>query len=92
MKAGLDPALAAAVAEGRRPAAMAEDEAIVHDLVTESLRDRRVSDATYARALAKFGEAGVVELVTLAGYYGMLALVLNLARTALPPGAARLPD
>jgi 4-carboxymuconolactone decarboxylase len=86
MKAGLDPAIADAIAEGRRPTGMKQDEEIVYELLTETLHNRSVSDATYARAVAKFGEAGVVDLVGLAGYYLMLAMVMNMARTALPAG------
>ena len=91
MKAGLRPAIADALAEGRRPPGMAEDEEIAYELLTESLHNKGVSDATYARALAKFGEAGAVDLVTLAGYYLMLAMVLNMARKELPPGRQPLP-
>lgn len=91
MKAGLNPAIADALAEGRRPPGMAEDEEVAYDLLTESLHNKSVSDATYARAVAKFGEAGAVDLVTLAGYYLMLAMVLNMARIALPPGRQPLP-
>lgn len=86
LEAGLDPAVADAVAAGRRPAGMKEDEEIAYDLLTEVLNHQCASDATYARAVAKFGEAGVVDLVGLAGYYSMLALVMNVARTALPAG------
>src|SRR5688572_925540 len=90
MKAGLAPAIADALAEGRRPVGMAEDEEIVYELLTESLHNKSVSDATYARALAKFGEAGVVDLVAITGYYLMLAMVLNMARIALPAGKQAL--
>lgn len=86
MKAGLRPAIADALAEGRRPTGMAEDEEIVYELLTESLQNKSVSDATYARAVAKFGEAGVVDFIALAGYYLLLAMVLNMARKALPEG------
>ncbi|MGH8633281.1 MAG: carboxymuconolactone decarboxylase family protein [Burkholderiales bacterium] len=86
MKAGLDPAIADAIAEGRRPQGMKQDEEIVYELLTETLHNKSVSDATYARAVAKFGEAGVVDLVGLAGYYLMLAMIMNMARTALPAG------
>jgi 4-carboxymuconolactone decarboxylase len=86
LKAGLKPAVADAIAEGRRPTGMAEDEEIVYELVTENLNNRSVSEATYARAVAKFGEPGVVDLVAVTGYYLLLAMVLNLARTPLPPG------
>lgn len=86
MKAGLSPAVADAIAEGRRPPDMSEDEAIVHELITETLHNHSVSDATYARAVGRFGEGGVIDLVAVTGYYLMLAMVLNMARTPLPPG------
>jgi 4-carboxymuconolactone decarboxylase len=88
LEAGLDAEIAAAVAEGRRPGHMQEDEAAVWDYVTELHRNKGVSDATYARTLAAFGEEGVVELAGLCGYYGLLAMVMNVARTAPAPGAA----
>jgi 4-carboxymuconolactone decarboxylase len=86
IKAGLKPEIIAAVAEGRRPVQMAEDEAILYDLCMELQRNHSVSDATYARALAKFGEAGIVETASIAGYYTLLAMVMNTARTPLPAG------
>jgi 4-carboxymuconolactone decarboxylase len=55
-------------------------------LLTELQRNHAVSDATYARALARFGEPGIVEAASLAGYYSMLAMVMNIARTSLPAG------
>ena len=86
MNAGLSPAIAEAIAEGRRPQGMAQDEEILHDLLTEALHNRGLCDATYARALAQFGEQGIVELLAIAGYYSMLAMILNVARTPLPAG------
>jgi 4-carboxymuconolactone decarboxylase len=50
------------------------------------LHNRSACDVTYNRALKQFGEQGVIELVTVAGYYAMLAMVLNLGRKALPAG------
>ena len=87
IKAGLKPEIVAAVAEGRRPEQMAEDETILYDLCMELQRHHSVSDATYARALATFGEAGIVETASIAGYYTLLAMVMNTARTPLPAGA-----
>jgi 4-carboxymuconolactone decarboxylase len=87
IKAGLKPEIIAAVAEGRRPDHMADDETILYDLCTELQRNHAVSDTTYARALAKFGEAGIVEATSMAGYYALLAMVMNTARTPLPAGA-----
>jgi 4-carboxymuconolactone decarboxylase len=96
MKAGLRPEIAAAIADARRPAGMADDEEAAYDMSIEIQRTRRVSDATWNKALAKFGEQGVIDLLGINGYYTFLAMTLNAARTALPSGVAeplkRLPD
>jgi 4-carboxymuconolactone decarboxylase len=89
LKAGLGPEVAAAIAEGRRPQTMADDEAAVYDFCTELLRTKSVSDTTYQRALSMFGEQGVIDTVGIVGYYSMLAMVLNTSRT--PPGTANVP-
>ena len=87
LKAGLKQETITAIAAGRRPDQMTDDEAILYDVCMELQRNQSVSDATYARALAKFGEAGIVEATSMAGYYTLLAMVMNTARTPLPDGA-----
>jgi 4-carboxymuconolactone decarboxylase len=86
MDAGLNPALAEAVAEGRRPADMQEDERIVYDFCTELYRDKNVSDKTYSDAKARFGEQGIVDLIGASGYYTAVSMTLNVANVGLPPG------
>lgn len=86
MNAGLKPVVADAIAEGRRPTDMAQDEEIVHDMLMEALHNQSVCDATYARAIAEFGEQCVIDILAIAGYYAMLAMILNVARIALPGG------
>ena len=88
VKGGLNPEIAKAVADGRRPEKMADDEAALYDFCIELNRNRSVSDATYARALAKFGEQGLVDAIGLSGWYTLVAMVLNTARTPLPADAA----
>src|SRR6188474_56701 len=61
MEAGLPEDTADAIADGRRPERMAEDEAAAYDFSIELHRHRCVSDATYARALALFGERGIID-------------------------------
>jgi 4-carboxymuconolactone decarboxylase len=85
-KAGLDPAVIDAIKEGRRPDAMGEDEALVYAFSTELHRIKAVSDTTYARVVQKFGEQGAIDLAGINGYYTLLAMTLNMARTALPAG------
>ena len=85
---GFSAEMAQAIAEGRRPDGMLEDEEILYDFVLELQRNHSVSDATYDRAVERFGEQGVVETVSLVGYYTMISMILNTARTPLPADAA----
>jgi len=84
LQAGLDADIVNAVAEGRRPAAMPEHEAIVYDFADELLRSQNVSDPVYARAVAAFGEQGIIDMVGVAGYYSFLSMMMNTARTPVP--------
>ena len=68
---------------------MAEDEEILYDLCTELHRNKSVSDATYARALAAFKQEGIIEAVAIEGYYALLAMVMNTARTPLREGVSQ---
>lgn len=88
LKAGLSDGIVAAVAMGRRPDTMSTDEAIVHDFTTELLRLQHVDDGTYARALERFGEPGIVDMIGVCGYYTFLSMMMNVARTAVPADSA----
>ena len=89
---GIAQAAVDAIAARRLPAALKEDEQAVHDFCMELQQNKRVSDATYARALALFGEHGVVDLMGINGYYTFLAMVMNGAQTAVPAlGVTPLP-
>ena len=84
---GLSPDIARAIAEGRRPEGMVAEEEVLYDFVMELQRNHGVSDATYERAVERFGEQGVIEVVSLAGYYTMISMILNTSRAPLPAGA-----
>jgi len=86
LKAGVKPEIIDAVRSGRRPAGMDADQEIAYDFLMELHQNRSVSDETYGRAVSKFGEQGVIDLVGVTGYYTMLAMIMNVARTPLPPG------
>jgi 4-carboxymuconolactone decarboxylase len=87
LKAGLRAEIADAIADGRRPEDMKEDEEVVYDFCDELIRTQGVSDATYARAVSQFQEQGVIDMIGITGYYSTLAMVMNVARTPLPDGA-----
>jgi 4-carboxymuconolactone decarboxylase len=75
-----------AIGLGRRPSSMPDDEAEVHDFCVALHRDHRVDDATWDAVVRRHGEAGAVDLIGLNGYYAMLAMVMNAARTPTPAG------
>ncbi len=92
IKAGVSAEVARAIAERRRPAGMSTEEATLYDFCDELMRTQAVGDAAYARMVAAFGEQGVVDTVGIVGYYTMLAMILNTARTPAPAnGAPPLP-
>jgi 4-carboxymuconolactone decarboxylase len=84
-RAGLKADVIAALAEGRRPQRLAEDEEILYDVATELQNNQSVSDPTYARAVAKLGEPGIVEIASIQGYYTYLAMMMNVARVTVAP-------
>ena len=89
LKGGLKPEIAADLAAGKRPAGMQADETVIYDFCTTLHRDHAVDDALYARAVAAFGEPGVIDLIAVSGYYTLVSMVLNVAEIPLPEGAAK---
>ena len=92
-QAGTSPETIEALRLGHRPAAMSGEEAFVYDFIVELTTHHGVGDATYGECLERFGERGVIDLVGLIGYFGLVSMVLNVAHT--PPveaeGVAALP-
>jgi 4-carboxymuconolactone decarboxylase len=82
-KAGISEDTVAALAEGRRPSGMSEDEELAYDFCVELLRNKGVSETTYRRAVMKFGENGVIDMIGVAGYFTTVSMVMNVAHS--PP-------
>jgi 4-carboxymuconolactone decarboxylase len=90
-KAGIAAETAQALEEGRRPAAMAQDESIAWDFSAELLRTRGVSETTYQRAVAKFGDRGVIDMLGVLGYFTTVSMVMNVAHSPAQRDAAHPP-
>lgn len=86
LKSGLDPAPLDVLRTGGTPSFAREDEAAVHSFAHELLNNKRVSDDTFRRAHAALGQMGVVDLVAILGYYGIVSMTLNSFEIGLPPG------
>ncbi len=77
VSAGVDRAVLEAIRLRERPDFGHDDEEIVYDYVTELYANRGISDDVHARAVAAFGEVGVIGIVAIAGWYTSVALVCN---------------
>jgi 4-carboxymuconolactone decarboxylase len=85
--AGVKAATIEALRTGRTPR-LGKEERAIYDFIAELHKTKRVSDKTYARAHALFGDAGMVEFVGILGYYTLVAMTLNVFRVPLPDGEA----
>ena len=86
VNAGLSQAISDAIAEGAHPAVMAPDEEIVYNFANELLTNKQVSDVTYKAAVGRFGEKGIVDLISQMGYFQYVSMILNVDRYPLPAG------
>jgi 4-carboxymuconolactone decarboxylase len=90
MQAGVAQSILEDLAQGTRPRAMSEQEADAWAFTTELLHRHGVSDPTYAAALTRWGENGVVEMGALIGYFACVCWIMNIARTPAPGGVPAL--
>jgi 4-carboxymuconolactone decarboxylase len=86
VKAGLDPRAVEAIRTGELPTFERADEAAVHAFADELLHRRKVSDATYRRAEKEIGRRGLVELVGILGYYGLISMTIVAFEVPVPEG------
>ena len=86
IKAGVEPAAVEAIRGGETPVFADAPARAVYAFAAELLRNRRVSDATYAEAVELLGTRTVVELVGLLGYYTLISMTIAVFDVALPDG------
>jgi 4-carboxymuconolactone decarboxylase len=84
LKAGLDPAVLSAIAAGKRPENMKDDEAALYDLAIALYRDKQVPDAVYGAAREKFGERGIMDIIGIIGYYDLVSMTLITMQAGAP--------
>ena len=85
LEAGTSKDVVDALYEGRRPSTMSSAEAAAFDFIAELTHARGVAQATYDRIVSELGEAGLVDLVGIVGYFTSMCMILNVAHT--PPEA-----
>jgi 4-carboxymuconolactone decarboxylase len=86
IEAGVPAAAIEAIRTGAAPSLTATDQALVYRIVNELIDTKRLSDTTFAEAISRFGEQGVVELGAIIGYYTAIGNALNAFQVPLPAG------
>ncbi|MEL7536500.1 MAG: carboxymuconolactone decarboxylase family protein [Pseudomonadota bacterium] len=76
-KAGTTAAAVDAIKLGNKPSFDRDDEQVVYDIAKAILTDRHIADELYAQGVAALGDAGMVDLIGILGYYCMICLTLN---------------
>ena len=84
--AGIDAAAIEAIRTGATPKFVKSDEQAVYDFARELLTKLRVSAPTFERAKKELSLTGVVDVVGIIGYYGLVSVTLNAFEMALPDG------
>ena len=82
LQAGVKQADADAIVADAMPQALDAEQRLVYEFCRQFQTNKAVDDNCYAAVLAAFGEKGIVDLTSLCGYYSLLAMVMNVARTA----------
>ena len=90
LKGGISKEIVDAIADGRLPEGMTEDEGIVYNFSMELHKNKRVSDQTFERAEKRFGKKGVIDLTGINGYYALLAMQMNVVRYQIPQDGKHL--
>jgi len=84
-QAGVDRSAIAQIERGAPPTALSRDQALVHEFCVQLHATTRVDDATFAAVRGLLGEAALIDLCVLCGYYALLAMVLNVAQAPVAP-------
>lgn len=87
-QAGLPEAAIEAIRTGAEPILDREDLRLAYDIITEYFRTNRLTEPTYRRAINVFGERGLVDLIGIVGYYGLVSMTLNIFEVSVPEGEA----
>lgn len=86
--AGITDSVIEAIRLREEPPFERDDERCVYQIGTSLYDTRRVDAALYAQGVELFGEAAMVELVGVFGYYALVAMTLNVFDVQRDTGAA----
>jgi 4-carboxymuconolactone decarboxylase len=84
---GVSDEVIEAIGHGLVPEFEADDERVMFAVARQLVTGGRLDASTYEEAHRLVGDRGLVELVSLCGYYTLVSFTLNAFAVPLPPGA-----
>ncbi|HTE86304.1 MAG TPA: carboxymuconolactone decarboxylase family protein [Dehalococcoidia bacterium] len=91
LAAGLATDVVEAIRARQVPNFAREDERLIYEIVTEIDETRTLSQPNYERAVDALGLDLLIELVTAAGFYSSVAMMINVFEAPVPGGERPLP-
>jgi 4-carboxymuconolactone decarboxylase len=91
-KFGISPQAIETIRTGGHPMFADRAEQTVYDFMRDLHEKHNVGDETYRNAQQILGQEVVTDLIGMAGYYTLLAMVLNVYEVPLPDGSKPFPD
>ena len=89
---GVSKEVVEAIRARKRPSFAKPDEKAVYDICHELYESKKVSEATYKAVVDTLGQQMVIELMTIASFYAMIAMFLVTFEAPVPGGAKPLPE
>ena len=85
-KAGLERETVEALAAGRTPETLPDDQRVAHEFARQLAAEHKVAPERYAEAEKTFGRAGIVDMIHLISLYMGTSALLNAFAVPVPAG------
>lgn len=88
LEAGLAIDIIDAIRDGKTPAFVNRDEALVYQFMRQLHQELAIGDELYASLQQAIGQDGLVDLVGIAGYYTLISMTIKVFEVPPPAGVA----
>jgi len=79
LAAGVPPDVVQAISDNAKTESFPDKYRLIVSLCRDAMNDGRINDHDFAQARSAYGREGVLELLTVCGYYSTLAMILATA-------------
>jgi len=91
-EAGIAHSIIEALRQQNMPKFIQSDEAAIYHFVRSILEEHQVNETVYQNLIHEVGQAAVIDLVGIVGYYCLVCMTLNVFRVPLPQNCSAIFD